>query len=1098
MSSGTNQSTVQSDAELRVITVKTEAGDIVKYSGNPAELPGARYETTKALRRAGAFTLLVEHNASRLKNGTIAVDNVNNIPFVTGLLDDPDQANYSFEKPCPDTSSRISKLNAQRTANGEPQYTGADNIAGIPDKLLKLAVPNKHEVAIEALAYALTLLSVFEDVQHANELLVACEYDGRKLAPLLDQIEAQASLEDITLVTGRRNAFKEAGLRGLPLTFDSFRAFNKAFDVLEYRCPPISRLSDNDRSQLVGTLFIKDPAARKNWSDHINQPEIFNGNGVRVSGPPRTYVEAKLLAEKVLRSAQVLTGIDELSSPSISLAAGSMAALMSDSSSSASGSSGVSAQQIFEALVTDPRKSFAGGASSSHSTVTPFVPIDVPRGEDGKFLYWAPPMKQCDCGTPDEGRHIRDKWPCANYRNPDKHLSDSTGSKGKGKGKGKDKGKQGKGKSQSANYSEEQIAAAVTALQSAGTLPESPKTPAKPPSPAPSAPSVAGSDTQSVCVTSHAELEALLNSSTLGDDLKSFFESPSKALTKAVEPEITEFDFLVPDLPRFLPYRATGLIVKPEHNKAVYFKEAAESMMLNQESDRFGLLRSLSGRTRSPLPDVLIAADGQCNSSCQSCVVAKPSLSQFNMIGSNGCCTECTSACSTAWRSHSDARTLCGSSIDARLGYQPQLAFISGDTIGMPSVDQIQSQINADSLPIFRAPIDSGCTATCTNTLAHLVNTRKCNEVFDAANGEKCKCDTIGDMPVLAKDSTGKIFRFVFTNVRYVPEFKYTLISVKQCKREQGIKPSFDDPEVLTFPNGSSVPFDPRFRLYTVTLISEPMLINGLASIEKSKTAAETGNSCCVGFHNVKSTSHIARLPAAQASELIHRRCHMGVNKIRALPHVSSDAPKILGSAIPCTCVHCAASQIRRAGHSGAMNTPDPEPGVLHIDLKGPFPLSVTGKYRYAAFVIDEYSRFVFVEFLHDKSEVIEATKRVIAKFNALVGTPVDDKGVAISRPKVRRLHRDHEGGLESRQFETFRANELLYSTTSAPHDHDLNPIAESTINVISTLATSYKSLSNAPVGFWPELLRYAVDWHNSVPQGAVGSSTSDAQISPH
>ena len=357
---------------------------------------------------------------------------------------------------------------------------------------------------------------------------------------------------------------------------------------------------------------------------------------------------------------------------------------------------------------------------------------------------------------------------------------------------------------------------------------------------------------------------------------------------------------------------------------------------------------------------------------------------------------------------------------------------------------------------------------------------------------------TIGDMPVLAKDSTGKIFRFVFTNVRYVPEFKYTLISVKQCKREQGIKPSFDDPEVLTFPNGSSVPFDPRFRLYTVTLISEPMLINGLASIEKSKTAAEAGNSCCVGFHNVKSTSHIARLPAAQASELIHRRCHMGVNKIRALPHVSSDAPKILGSAIPCTCVHCAASQIRRAGHSGAMNTPDPEPGILHIDLKGPFPLSVTGKYRYAAFVIDEYSRFVFVEFLHDKSEVIEATKRVIAKFNALVGTPVDEKGVAISRPNVRRLHRDHEGGLKSRQFETFRANELLYSTTSAPHDHDLNPIAESTINVISTLATSYKSLSNAPVGFWPELLRYAVDWHNSVPQGAVGSSTSDAQISPH
>ena len=180
------------------------------------------------------------------------------------------------------------------------------------------------------------------------------------------------------------------------------------------------------------------------------------------------------------------------------------------------------------------------------------------------------------------------------------------------------------------------------------------------------------------------------------------------------------------------------------------------------------------------------------------------------------------------------------------------------------------------------------------------------------------------------------------------------------------------------------------------------------------------------------------------------------------------------------------------------MDAPDPEPGILHVDLKGPFPLSVTGKFRYAAFFIDEYSRFVFVEFLHDKSEVIEATKRSMAKFNSLVGTSVDENGIAVPRPKIRRLHRDHEGGLESKQFEAFRARELIYSTTSAPHDHDLNPIAESTINVISTLSTSYKSQSGAPIGFWPEILRYAVDWHNAVPQGSIGSSTSDPQISPY
>ena len=270
--------------------------------------------------------------------------------------------------------------------------------------------------------------------------------------------------------------------------------------------------------------------------------------------------------------------------------------------------------------------------------------------------------------------------------------------------------------------------------------------------------------------------------------------------------------------------------------------------------------------------------------------------------------------------------------------------------------------------------------------------------MFDAANGEICKCTAIGDMPVLAKDSTGKIFRFVFTNVRYVPEFKYTLISVKQMQaraRHQAIVRRLEQVDV---PQWQLECHSTRGSDCTPSPLSASRCSsNGLAAIEKSNRGqAKVKNVSCVGFHNVKSTSHVARLPAAQASELIHRRCHHGRQQDTGSAACVGDAPKILGSAIPCTCVHCAAAQIRRAGHSRHMDTPDPEPGILHIDLKGPFPLSVAGKFRYAAFVIDEHSRFVFVEFLHDKSEVIDATKRVMAKFNALVGTPVDETGVAL------------------------------------------------------------------------------------------------------
>ena len=229
----------------------------------------------------------------------------------------------------------------------------------------------------------------------------------------------------------------------------------------------------------------------------------------------------------------------------------------------------------------------------------------------------------------------------------------------------------------------------------------------------------------------------------------------------------------------------------------------------------------------------------------------------------------------------------------------------------------------------------------------------------------------------------------------------------------------------------------------------------------------------------------------------MHRRGHGSIAKIRASVHTSADAPTNLSSAPPTSCVHCASAQMRRTAHSGHLHTPPPEPGDLHVDLKEMKHVSLFGGYRYAAFFIDEHSRFVMVEFLKNKTEVIDATKRAIAKFDALVGVAIGEDGKPIPRPKVRRLHRDHEGQLESSLFESFRAEASLHSTTSPPHDHNLNPIAESTIRTIDVLATTLARQCGAPIGFWPEAIRYAVDFHNSS-STSVGSSTADASISPY
>ena len=118
--STTSTSTAQSEPEKRSVTVTTTSGDPIIFHGNPAELAGARHEMNKCLSRNGSFELLIKHGAARLPNGTIAVSSVINIPFVTGMAIDPNQAQYDFDNPCPDADARINAYNAAQQAAGLP------------------------------------------------------------------------------------------------------------------------------------------------------------------------------------------------------------------------------------------------------------------------------------------------------------------------------------------------------------------------------------------------------------------------------------------------------------------------------------------------------------------------------------------------------------------------------------------------------------------------------------------------------------------------------------------------------------------------------------------------------------------------------------------------------------------------------------------------------------------------------------------------------------------------------------------------------------------------------------------------------------------
>ena len=411
------------------------------------------------------------------------------------------------------------------------------------------------------------------------------------------------------------------------------------------------------------------------------------------------------------------------------------------------------------------------------------------------------------------------------------------------------------------------------------------------------------------------------------------------------------------------------------------------------------------------------------------------------------------------------------------------------------------------SLPLAVATVDSGCSASCTGFCDLLIKTKPCDEIFGAANGILARATMVGNLPIIARASDGQFVHFVLTNVRCVPEFSnFTLLSVDQMWEEQQIRSTFCDAKQLTLPNcsgGHVLPYDEKIGRNTIKFASATRLYDkGLLS---KPTSTVHSSKVALGFHNVKSTAHISRLTGSQVGELFHRRWHRPVNVIRNASSICADTTPNLSRADPVSCEFCAACNCKKASHGMSKTTTTPSsldpchsPGTLHVDLKGMMVRSVHG-YHYAIFAVEEYSRYIFVEFLKTKEtrEQVAALARIIGRFNSMVNVGSDVDGKPLPKPTVSVIRSDHEGAFESQLFDSFRTELGFHSTMSPPHDHDLNPIAESAIGTISDLACCIRGHSGAPRGLWPHVIEHAVNIHNST-SSSCGTSSAESLVSAY
>ena len=372
--------------------------------------------------------------------------------------------------------------------------------------------------------------------------------------------------------------------------------------------------------------------------------------------------------------------------------------------------------------------------------------------------------------------------------------------------------------------------------------------------------------------------------------------------------------------------------------------------------------------------------------------------------------------------------------------------------------------------------VDSGCTYHCHTCESDLINRKECRQHMVAADGSRHRITAIGDMPLVARDRKGKLRNILLRNVRCVPTFTDTLISVDQLWEDSGVEARFAGTCAICLPTQSGhcaldLPFQRRDGLFQWAVIPACR-----ADVNHGARDAEASRCMAAKIHRARATSHISSLPASEAAAAVHRRLHVNEKYLKRLPDITSDAPSSLKTADVPSCPHCVEANATHVPHRGQRYKPSHVGRLVHGDIVGPFVRSHGRGYQYMLVLVDDHSRYLAVRLLRKKSEALAGIRSFVAELNAGL-----NKGSSEAHRAVGTLHTDNAGEFLSKEFAEFLDEKLIDQSLCPPHVHQLNGTAERAIRSIMEQVRSNLVASGAPISFWPYAAIHSVDVLNRV-----------------
>jgi len=142
---------------------------------------------------------------------------------------------------------------------------------------------------------------------------------------------------------------------------------------------------------------------------------------------------------------------------------------------------------------------------------------------------------------------------------------------------------------------------------------------------------------------------------------------------------------------------------------------------------------------------------------------------------------------------------------------------------------------------------------------------------------------------------------------------------------------------------------------------------------------------------------------------------------------------------------------------------------LLHMDLMVPMQVESTGGKRYVLVVVDDFSRFTWVNFIREKSNTFDVFKELCTQLQR-------EKGYAIVR-----IRSDHGTEFETAKFDEYCSDEGIKHEFSSPITPQQNGVVERKNMTLQEFAKVMLHAKHLPYRFWAEAMNTTCHIHNRV-----------------